>query len=254
MTVLAVTGLNREAAIVAGPGVVTLASGGDVASLRQRIEAALLAPSTTFGGPPPPRSLSSGSAKPRPGGREGDIEAIISIGIAGALDPTLKVGDAVIATCVSHQGGRAADHDWADRLAAALPEARRGAIVGSAHMIIDAASKAALHRATGALCVDMESHIVAEVAATHGLPFAALRFMSDGAARALPKAAQAGMKPDGGMDILAVLKSLAADPRQLPALIRTGMEAETAFRALLRGCDRLGAALGFADVQGVHLP
>ncbi len=120
-------------------------------------------------------------------------------------------------------------------------------------MIADAAAKAVLHRQTGALCVDMESHIAAEVAVAHGLPFAALRFISDDASRALPKAAQAGMKPDGGMDLAAVLKSLAADPRQLPALIRTGLEAETAFRALLRRRHRLGPALRFADIQGVHL-
>jgi adenosylhomocysteine nucleosidase len=212
VTVLAITGLNREARIVAGPGVVTLASGGAVATLKARIEA-VLSP---------------------------DIKGIISIGIAGALDPSLRVGDAVI--------GAGGDGRWRDRLAAASPDARRGLIVGSDDMVVDAAAKAALHRRTGALCVDMESHIAAEAAATRGLPFAALRFISDGADRALPKAAQAGMKPDGGMDVLAVLKALAADPLQLPALIRTGMEAETAFRALLRGRHRLGAALGFADI------
>jgi adenosylhomocysteine nucleosidase len=45
-----------------------------------------------------------------------------------------------------------------------------------------------------------------------------------------------------------VLGSIAADPRQIPALIRTGMEAEAAFRALLRSRDRLGPTLGFADI------
>jgi adenosylhomocysteine nucleosidase len=121
-------------------------------------------------------------------------------------------------------------------------------------MVVDAAAKAQLYRQSAALCVDMESHIAAEAAAAHGLAFAALRFISDDAARALPSAAQAGMKPDGGMDILAVLKSIAADPRQLPALIRTGMEAEAAFRALLRSGRRLGPTLGFADIEGLHLP
>ena len=53
------------------------------------------------------------------------------------------------------------------------------------------------------------------------------------------------MKPDGGMDIGAVLKSLAADLRQLPALIRIGMEAERAFRALATVCRQLGPRLGF---------
>jgi adenosylhomocysteine nucleosidase len=218
VTVLAVTGLNRESAIVAGPGVAPLASGGDIATLAARIEAAL----------------------------SSNIKGVISIGIAGALDPSLKVGDAVI----DING----DRFWSDRLVVALPHARRGVIVGSNDMMTDAAAKGALRQASGALCVDMESHVAAKAAARHRLPFVALRFISDGADRALPKAAQAGMKPDGGMDIVAVLKSLAADPRQLPALIRTGMEAQTAFRALSLGRSRLGAALGFADVQGVHFP
>ena len=105
-------------------------------------------------------------------------------------------------------------------------------------MVVDAAAKAALHSATGALAVDMESHVAAAFAAAHGLPFAALRVISDGADRALPKAAQAGMKPDGGMDV----------PRQLPALIRTGREAEVAFRQLklLNRHDLLGR-LGIGD-------
>ena len=217
VTVLAVTGLNREAAILAGPGVLTLASGGGAADLADRIEA-LISP---------------------------HVAGLISIGIAGALDPSLKIGDVVIAT---------GDESWSARLAASFPEARRGAVVGVDHMVVDAAAKAALRQATGALCVDMESHVTAAVAARRGLPFVALRVVSDAADRALPKAAQVGMRPDGGMDIIAVLKALAADPRQLPALIRTGMEAETAFRTLARVRGRLGPALGLADVQGVHLP
>ena len=212
--VLAVTGLNREAKLVAGAGVITLASGGDIASLRGRIEAAL----TT------------------------DIHAIISVGIAGALESSLKVGDAVIATTVAPG---IVDARWADRLAAALTDARRGVIVGCSRMIVDAAGKAALYQQTGALCVDMESHIAAEVAAARGLPFVALRFISDGADRALPKAAQVGMRPDGGMDIVAVLASLAADLRQLPALIRTGREAGTAFKALSAARRTLGNRLAF---------
>ena len=117
-------------------------------------------------------------------------------------------------------------------------------------MVVDAAGKAALHASTGALAVDMESHVAAAFAAAHGLPFAALRVISDGADRALPRAAQAGMKPDGGMDVLAVLKALARDPRQLPALIRTGLEAEVAFRQLkLLNCHDLLGRLGVGDAD-----
>ncbi len=45
------------------------------------------------------------------------------------------------------------------------------------------------------------------------------------------------------MDVMAVLAALAGRPYELPALIRTGLEAETAFRALLRGRQLLGPTL-----------
>ena len=126
-----------------------------------------------------------------------------------------------------------------------------GAIAAGDAIVADAAAKAALHAKTHALAVDMESHVAAEVAAAYGLPFAALRVISDDAGRALPKAVHVGMRTDGGMDILAVLGELAKDPRQLPALIRTGREAEAAFRglALLRRHDLLGRfGIGDADL------
>ena len=56
------------------------------------------------------------------------------------------------------------------------------------------------------------------------------------------------MASDGAMEIGAVLRALAADPRQLPALIRVGGEAETAFRALGRGRDLLGPGIGRLDL------
>ncbi len=136
---------------------------------------------------------------------------------------------------------------WTNRLEQALRSdinrvgaVHLGPIAGVDHMVVDAAAKAALHAQTNALAVDMESHVAGAFAQRHGLPFAALRVISDGADRALPKAAQAGMKKDGGMDIPAVLWSLLKDPRQLPALIRTGREAETAFKALFYVHDLLG--------------
>jgi hypothetical protein len=140
------------------------------------------------------------------------------------------------------------DPAWTGRLATRLPEAARGLLLGANAMVAEATQKASLHRTTGALAVDMESHVVAQVARRHHLPFAAARVVSDAAHRTLPPAARIGMKSDGGMDLPAVLRSLLADPRQLPALIRTGLEAEQGFRALLRGYRRLGPRLGGPDL------
>jgi hypothetical protein len=72
--------------------------------------------------------------------------------------------------------------------------------------------------------------------------------VSDGASQTLPEAVLHGMTPDGGMNLWGVLGSLARDPRQLPALIRTGAEAERGFKALDHARRLLGPRLGRADL------
>ena len=218
--ILAATGLQRERRIVAGPDIEAIASGGDPV----RLEAVL--------------DRLAGSAS-----------GVISIGIAGALAVGLPVGQWVVADAVLVDGeSLSTDPAWTNRLAARLPEAARGGLLGVTAMVADATQKASLHSTTGAVAVDMESHIVARVARRHRLPFAAARVISDAAHHDLPPAVLVGMKSDGGMDLPAVLRSLLANPGQLPALIRTGLEAERGFRALLRGHRRLGRGLGGPDL------
>ena len=218
--ILAATGLQRERRIVAGPDIEAIASGGDPV----RLEAVL------------DRLVGSASG-------------IISIGIAGGLAPGLPVGQWVVADAVLVDGeSLSTDPAWTSRLAARLPEAARGVLLGVNAMVAEATQKASLHSTTGAVAVDMESHIVARVARRHRLSFAAARVISDAAHHDLPPAVLVGMKSDGGIDLPAVLRSLLANPGQLPALIRTGLEAERGFRALLRGHRRLGPRLGGPDL------
>ena len=218
--ILAATGLQRERRIVAGPGVEAVAGGGDQA----RLEAAL--------------DRLAAAAR-----------GIISIGIAGGLAPRLQAGQWVVADAVLVDDMSVpTDSLWTGRLAARLPEASRGLVLGANAMVAEATQKAALHRATGAVAVDMESHVVARVAQRHRLPFAVARVVSDAAHHSLPPAARVGMKSDGRMDLPSVLRSLVTNPGQLPALIRTGLEAERGFRALLRGHRRFGPRLGGPDL------
>ena len=62
---------------------------------------------------------------------------------------------------------------------------------------LDPQEKRALYLETGALAVDMESHIVARIGAARGLPVAAIRVITDPARRALPQAALAAVRPNG---------------------------------------------------------
>jgi nucleoside phosphorylase len=141
-----------------------------------------------------------------------------------------------------------ADAGWTARLLARLPGPRQGTLVGVDSIVATSADKAALQRATGAIAVDMETHRAARAAQRHGLPFAAARVISDAAHRTLPPAARVGMRADGGVDVAAVLRSLVLSPWQVPALIRTGLEAEAAFRSLLRGHRLLGPGFGGPDL------
>jgi hopanoid-associated phosphorylase len=203
--ILAATGLKREAQILAGPGVLAIPGGGRSAAL----EAALLA------------AAADGAS------------GVISIGLAGALAAGLSPGDWVVADAVLAGDVRlATDAGWRARLIAALPGAREGAFLGSEAMLTDAAEKQRVRLASGALAVDMESHVAARVAQRLGLPFAAARVISDAADRSLPAAVKVGMTADGGMALWPVLGALTRDPGQLASLIRTGLEAERAFRAL----------------------
>jgi adenosylhomocysteine nucleosidase len=219
--ILAVVGLQREARIVSSKDVRVAIGGGDATGLAARLEAAF--------GP--------------------DIEGVISFGVCGALAPALKPGDLVVASSVRDGKTRfLTDSAWTRSNAARLPHATGGSVAGSDLMITTPEAKAALHGSSGAVAVDMESHITARFAAAHGLPLAVLRAVSDGADHALPPAAQRGMQADGSMDIGAVLAALMADPRQLPALIRTGLDAEKGFRALLRCHNLLGPAFGLGQI------
>ena len=120
----------------------------------------------------------------------------------------------------------------------------RGIIAGTDEIVTEPAEKAALHRDTGAAAVDMESHIAARLADAYHLPFAALRVVSDAAEDRLPPAVIGAIDADGKLRLAAVLGSIARNPLQIPALIRTGRGSEAATKSLLRGFDLLGIGFG----------
>jgi len=63
--------------------------------------------------------------------------------------------------------------------------------------------------------------------------------VSDAAGHSLPRAASAGFRTDGGVDVGAVLLALAMRPWELPALIRLGNDSAKAFAALERAATAL---------------
>lgn len=217
--IIAVVGMVREAKLLAGARAVV--GGGDPDQLEARLQAAL----------------------------QEDVAPVVSFGLCGALDTALKPGDLVIGQSVIAAEERLeTDIAWTSGLVQALPAARVGAIVHAAQPLATAAEKLDLGGSSGAIAVDMESLIAARLARRFQAPFVVLRAVSDGADRTLPAAARVGLGRDGRPAIGPVLAQLALRPWQTPALIRTAMEAETAFRALADARDLLGPGLGRPDL------
>ena len=108
---------------------------------------------------------------------------LISFGVAGGLAPGLKPGSCVIGSSVlDGDVTRPTDARWSQRLMRMIPGSVLGAIAGVGEPLAFASEKQELHEKTGALIVDMESHVVARAAAQHGVPVAAIRVVEIGRA------------------------------------------------------------------------
>ncbi len=183
---------------------------------------------------------------------------LISFGIAGGLHPDLRAGDCIIASDIADTGRlHATDVNWSRNLVDAIPGARIGRIVGANSIVADPAVKRELHLRTGAVAVDMESHIVARVAADHKLAFTAIRVVLDPAHRALPEAAILAANGDGSVNMTPILRAIFSSSSQLPALIQLGVDAYAARSALVRLRRLLGPGFGLsrlADDLGSQIP
>jgi adenosylhomocysteine nucleosidase len=227
---VAVTGLAFEARIVAGPGVTVVCGGGQI-QLRRSLEAAI---------------------------RQG-CNGVLSFGIAGGLAPHLKPGACVVARNIISDGGRyPSDSAWANSLIGMVQSgtsrfnARQGVlfgdIAGSDVPVASVEAKRKIHAHTGAVAVDMESHVAARIAVEHGVPFAAFRVITDPSDRALPPAALVATNAEGGVDFQAIIRSLIRHPRQVSTLVRLALDSWAARRALIPSRRFLGPNLGLPEL------
>jgi adenosylhomocysteine nucleosidase len=172
-------------------------------------------------------------------------KALLSFGLAGGLDPSLKPGDVIVPLAViEHRISYRADPS----LAKALGGGFGGFIVSAGHPVATRAEKADLWGDSMACAVDLESGAVARVAAAHHLPFAVLRAICDPAARGLPPAALAALDTRGTIAIGRVAASVLRHPGQIPALIALARDAAAARRALISRVGRI------VDAGGLVVP
>ena len=181
------------------------------------------------------------------------VTAVLSIGFSGALSATLEVGDLVL---VSRLLALPDSDDDATALPPCDPDPTllqaaseafgatslrviTGQTVTMSAVINAPGEKQALNDRTGAIAVDMESYWIARLAAAHGMPFMALRVISDALHDPLPPFEQF-LDADGTLHTRPLATYLLRNPRNnLHLLLKTARHSGQAQRALTMGVLRL---------------
>jgi hopanoid-associated phosphorylase len=220
LTLGVVCGLAAEARIAAAAGLDARVSGGDPARAAQATRS-LIADGATL---------------------------IVSFGLAGGLEASLRPGTLVIADAVRDGLVRYdLDPAWPARLRAALPGAVIGEVAGVDRPASTAAAKATL-ATIGAVAVDMESHAIVRIAS---VPVLVVRAVADPVTMTLPQAARVPLRVSGRVDLPRVLASVARHPGQVPDLARLARMTGTAFASLRRAAAALAAQPGWNSSTGL---
>jgi len=164
--------------------------------------------------------------------------ALLSWGLAGALDPALEAGTVVLPHEVISPEGRVllTTADWRERVSGEIAASHVvccGRLLTCREPLGSTAAKALAFRETGAVAADMESSAIAEVASAGRVPFLVVRAIVDTAQDAVPEVAlsAAGVGQDR-LRLGRLLATLARTPGELPALIRLARRYRSASRAL----------------------
>ena len=106
------------------------------------------------------------------------------------------------------------DQNWSHSVLQAILDAVHGLIARVPAPIMQPQVKRALFLKTGVVAVDMESHIVARVAAKHRMSMVAIRVVIHSTGRRLPRVALAVARPNGTLDIGALFRSILKQPHE----------------------------------------
>lgn len=176
---------------------------------------------------------------------ERGARALVSWGVAGALDPTLRPGDLLLPARIlaADSTEYTSEPHWRARIEQRLGErvsVCNEPLLESEEVLAGPSQKRDRQRATGAAAVDMESATVALAAQAAAVPFLAARAICDSVQMTVPECALRGVDAAGQVHLGRLLASLIRDPRQLPHLLRL----QRSFRAALTTLRGVARELG----------
>ncbi len=147
------------------------------------------------------------------------LTALISAGFAGGLVREAIPGAIVVDARNS-------------KLDTCLPPALRGKVLQVDHFVRTREERARIAAETGAVAVDMESETLARVAAELGLPFAAVRAITDGPDKDMVIDWSRFERPDGSLRALAALLAALRTPKGMAELRELWYASRVASNAL----------------------
>jgi|GEM_PF-200344 len=157
------------------------------------------------------------------------LEAVVSVGLCGALDPRLSAGQILIASEVKGDVS-------SETFSTFQPESDQlfvsGTVISQDRVAVTAAEKAQLHARYGAIAVDMESSGVALRAKRAGLPFCCIKCVSDCADESFGLDFNQSRSPDGRISRGKIVLQALVRPGVIPELFRLKRRADLAAGAL----------------------
>ncbi len=154
---------------------------------------------------------------------------IINLGVAGALVDRLEIGHVICpATIVNYGRKDELQHihvdsgvkDKLDRLLLAACVRADSGILFTANQVIETKeAKASVKAETHAHAVDMEAFYLASICKEAGVPFLAIKAISDTLNQSLPSVVSRCVRPDGSLNMPLLVLGLALRPWLVPRLL-----------------------------------
>ncbi len=169
------------------------------------------------------------------------VKHLLITGLCGSLSSHFRVGDLIVP----------------DRLISADPssppirlpsfrgehaETASGILISSSEPVITPASRERWHKQTGAVCADMESYTLAEIAQQHGLGLSVIRAVSDDRQTEPDPRVLNLLQENGEPDYRKILMGCFDSPGLLLTLFALFSRARTAMKNIVQELERNGFA------------
>ncbi len=175
---------------------------------------------------------------------ESGVTALVSFGVAGALDARLRSGDLVLPESIHVNGEMlSVTESWRNQLKQLLPSGLTvvgGTLAASKEVVSTETAKRELANVTGACAVDMESGAIAEVAANAGILFIVIRAITDPIKFSPPTALLSAVYPDGSVNAMRLISLILRRSVGIGTLMRLG-------RGMRAASDTLSAVVRHSD-------